>query len=83
MSFLQKLNTSQGEQVYLLRGKDSGRDAWYFILVDKMKVPLFKKASKTPQSSFKLNSFGEVLASGWGESPPPNIVDKIKKDYQS
>ena len=31
----------QAEQIYLVKGVDAGRNAWYYVLVERIKAPLF------------------------------------------
>lgn len=79
MSFLEKFENSKGELVYLLRGKDTGRDAWHYILIDKMKLPLFKHALAT--GTVDATQYGKVLYSGWGTEPPQDIMEAVKKQF--
>lgn len=68
-----------GELVYLVRGKDAGRAAWHYVLIDKMKLPLFKQKLKS--GSLDVSEYGKILYSGWGDNPPEEIVEEIKKQY--
>ncbi len=34
----------QAELIYLVKGIDAGRNAWYYVLVDRLKTQLFLKA---------------------------------------
>ena len=77
--FTDKLQNSLGDLVYLVRGKDAGRAAWHYVLIDRVKLPLFKQKLKT--GSLDVSEFGKVLYSGWGENPPADIVAEIKKQY--
>ena len=62
--------------VYVVRGKDKGKPAWHYVLVDKAKVEEFKIQIKT--GTIDVANYGKVLYSGWGNDPPENIVTKIK-----
>jgi hypothetical protein len=79
MSFARQLQTSLGEWVYLVRGTHSASPAWHYVLVEKTKLPLFLKAAQA--SSLDVADYGEILYSGWGENPPPEIVADIKARY--
>lgn len=79
MSFTARLQSSRNELLWLVTGKDKGKQCWYYVLVDKPKLALFKKDS---QSDFiQVNDYGEILYSGWGDEPPQDIKDKIKTQY--
>jgi hypothetical protein len=79
MAFTDKVQNSMGELVYLVRGKDAGRAAWHYVLIDKMKLPLFKQKLKS--GSLDVSEYGKILYSGWGENPPEEIMEEIKKQY--
>lgn len=79
MSFLEKLQNSQGELVYLVRGKNKGREVWHYILVDKAKLPIF--SAKVKSGALDIAEYGKILYSGYGKNPPQDIIDAIKKQY--
>lgn len=66
------------ERIYLVRGKDSGKPAWHYVLVDKHVLGLFLK--KTRGGSLDVKDFGTVLRSGWGQNPPAGTIDQILKE---
>ena len=78
-SFADKFSKSKGEFVYLVRGKDKGRPAWHYVLVEKLKLPIFLK--KTNGGTVDVSEYGKILYSGWGENPPEDIVKKIEEEY--
>lgn len=51
--------------------------AWYYIEVDKLKLPLFETAVKQP--FIDLNLYGTILERGWGEKPP----EEMRKKYEN
>ena len=59
---------NSNERIYLVRGKDSGRAAWQYVLVKKHLLSLFLKQSKG--GFLYAADFGAVLHSGWGKDPP-------------
>ncbi len=76
MSFAEKLQISNKELVYLVKGKDKGRDAWYFIQVkNRATLPLFDKAIES--GNLDLSRYGEIIHSGYGSNPPEYITDEI------
>ncbi len=78
-SFAERFNSSRGDLVYLVRGTDNGRKAWHYVLVDKLKLPIFLKKIET--GSLDLADYGAVLASGWGEDPPESVKKSISEQY--
>ena len=79
MSWISKIESERGNQVYLVRGKVKNKQAWYYVFVDKLKVTIFLKM--IDEGSLNLEDYGEVLYSGWGNDPPKKIVEKIKEEY--
>ena len=79
MSFVEKIQNSLGELVYLVHGKDKGKDAWHYLLVDKLKLAIFLQDVKS--GKLDVTNYGVVLYSGWGENPPQHIIDEVKAKY--
>ncbi|KAL9961602.1 hypothetical protein ACROYT_G030573 [Oculina patagonica] len=63
------------ERLYLVRGKDKGRSAWHYVMVEKPLLGLFLK--QTQGGSLDVADFGTVLKSGWGENPPERVRQEI------
>ncbi|MGL9688293.1 MAG: hypothetical protein ACR5K6_00630 [Wolbachia sp.] len=78
-SFADATRRSRSDLIYLVRGKDHGRSAWHYVLVDKDKREMFLAKSRT--GSMDVADYGEILYSGWGEDPPQEIVDKINEEF--
>ena len=66
------------ERIYLVRGKDRGKPAWHYVLVDKHVLGLFLK--KTKGGSLNVKDFGTVLRGGWGQDPSAGTIDQILKE---
>ena len=62
--------------VFLVRGKDRGKNCWHYVLVDEDKVEQFKEKVKT-SGNIDVANYGKTLYSGWGKDPPQEIKDKI------
>ncbi len=77
----EKRKATQRELVYLVRGQSSGKPVWHYVLVDKLKQPLFEQMLKTGQ--LDVAQYGRVLYSGWSEHPPQDIMQAIERDYKS
>ena len=71
--------SSKSDLIYLVKGVDDERNAWYYVLVERLKVSLFLKALKDP--IIHLENYGDVLYSAYGDEPSQDITDKLKKEY--
>lgn len=67
------------DMVYLVRGKDRGEPAWHYVKIKRTKLPLFLRAVES--GSLDVADFGEVVASGWGENPPDDVIEEMKRKY--
>lgn len=79
-SFADRIVNS-GRLVYLVRGRDNDRPAWYYVLLDRRKVALFLGRLKSKDGSVQLLDYGKILASGWGENPPDDVKKRINTEY--
>ncbi|QXK92002.1 hypothetical protein HL033_00205 [Neoehrlichia mikurensis] len=78
-SFAESAKKSRIDCLFLVRGKDKGRCAWHYVLVDKNKREMF--LAKSRSGSIDVALYGQILYSGWGENPPEDIVKKIEDEY--
>lgn len=60
---------------YLVRGKDKGRPAWYYVMVANTLLGLFLKRGKG--GSLNVADVKTILKSGWGENPPESTVEEV------
>ena len=67
------------QYIYLVRGIDAGRNAWYYVLVERLKVQLFLKALN--DDIIHLEKYGKILYSAYGDEPPANVTQAIKDEY--
>lgn len=65
--------------IYLVKGVDAGRNAWYYVLVERLKVQLFLKALN--DDIIHLENYGKILYSAYGDEPPAHITQAIKDEY--
>ena len=72
-----KHKENASERIYLVRGKDRGKQAWHYVLVNKALLPLFLR--RTKGGSLDVADFGRVLKSGWGKDPPEDIRKSIRE----
>jgi len=78
-TFVQIINTTRGRYLFLVKGKNDGRDAWYYVLVDKPKLVLYERALEA--GDITLGRYGKILYKGWGKHPPKDVQRKIKKEF--
>ncbi|MCU7611583.1 hypothetical protein [Anaplasma capra] len=79
--FASATRKSRLDCLFLVRGKDKGRAAWHYVLVDKGKREMFLAKSKS--GSMDVALYGEILYSGWGENPPDDVVKRIEEEFGS
>jgi hypothetical protein len=72
-------SSSKADLVYLVKGIDDGKNAWYYVLVERLKLSLFLKALN--DDIIHLENYGEILYSAYGDEPPQEITDLLKKEY--
>jgi hypothetical protein len=77
--YAETVRKKRSDCVFLVRGKDRGKAAWHYVLVDKAKKEMFLAAARG--GSLDVADYGEVLYSGWGQDPPPEIKQKIDDEY--
>jgi hypothetical protein len=73
------LKKMQAELIYLVKGVDAGRNAWYYVLVERLKVQLFLKALN--DDIIHLENYGKILYSAYGDEPPAEITGELKEEY--
>ena len=65
-------------QLFRVQGKDRGRQAWHYVLVDEDKLDdynaLFRDGARP---RVDVSKYGKVLQSGWGETPPESVKGKF------
>lgn len=70
---------AEAQLIYLVKGIDAGRNAWYYVLVERLKVQLFLKAMN--DEIIHLEEYGRILYSAYGDEPPESITNKLKEEY--
>jgi len=80
MSFVKSTASSNNENLFYVQGKDAaGRDAFYYVLVDKLKKRLFLKDVESKQVD--LREYGEILTSDFGVKPTKDAMLFLKNEY--
>ena len=70
---------AKSDLIYLVKGVDAGRNAWYYILVERLKLQLFLKALN--DDIIHLENYGVILYSAYGDEPPADITEALKEEY--
>jgi hypothetical protein len=73
------MKRAQASLIYLVKGVDDGRNAWYYVLVERPKLQLFLKALN--DDIIHLEHYGKVLYSAYGDEPPQHITDALNEEY--
>lgn len=75
-----KKTVESHRNMFLVRGTDStGRKAWYYVMIKPNKKILFEGTAKRGQTD--LVKFGKIIASAYGEDPPPEVKKRMKEEY--
>ena len=72
---------STAERVPIVRGKDRGRPAWYYVLLvdDEDTITAFHKKMK--EGSLDVANYGKIIKSGWGQDPPNEVYEQMQRTY--
>ncbi|MFT6331829.1 MAG: hypothetical protein ACJAW3_000147 [Lentimonas sp.] len=70
---------SKADLIYLVKGVDDERNAWYYVLVQRLKLSMFLKALN--DDIIHLENYGEILFSAYGDEPPESVTNKLKAEY--
>ena len=73
-------NKLAGNRVHCIQGKNRGRPAWRYVLVDEDKVQAFR--DKVKSGTVNVADYGKVVYSGWGKDPPQHIKDRMNDRYE-
>jgi tetratricopeptide (TPR) repeat protein len=78
--FKAKNPTKEYKDIFLIRGKDNGKPAWHYVLVEnEEKYEGLKR--KESGANIDVSEFGEIIKSGWGENPPHYISAHVENTY--
>lgn len=79
-NFMDKLIKSRADMCYKVSGRDStGREAYYFILIDKDKKEQFLK--HTVGDTYNLEDYGKIIYSAYGTIVPEEVKEMLKEKY--
>ena len=78
--FIFKQMQSRAHDIRGVRAKDeTGRQAYYYVLVDQHKIDAFEKALAT--GNLALTDYGKIIASGYCE-PSEKVKQMMLDDYE-
>lgn len=80
-SFVEKIKRQNLNLIYLIHSKVNNISAWHYLEVKKEKLPIFLKNANNNAPNLDLPLYGNILFSGWGDSPPDSIIQRINTDY--
>lgn len=66
--------------IFEITGQANGKPAWYLLKVFREKQAELKR-KLAASDAMELTEYGEVLASGWGESPDADQREAILKQH--
>lgn len=68
-------------KLFLVRADDdSGSRAYYFMLVEKERIAALKAALKA-KTTCDLAEYGEIVASGYGETVPESLRIRMRVEH--
>lgn len=79
VSYANQVAKTMANNICYYTGTDQeGRTAWYFILLEQGKKERF---AKEYTGEVDLTHYGRILASGFGETPPKEVLELMKEQY--
>jgi hypothetical protein len=80
MSFVKSTASSANNKLYYIQGIDAaGREAFYYLMVDKLKKQLFLHDSTLQKMD--LRHYGKILISGFGTMPSEASLSFLKNEH--
>lgn len=66
--------------VLLCRGVDAhNRRFWAYMCIKPSMADAFRRAHE--QGTFNMGDFGTIIEAGEGEQPPPDVLQRMERDY--
>ena len=69
-----------GEKIYIVKGVDDSRYAWYIVYIDPVKCGEFLKGLN--DDIIHLDNHGIILISAYGDNPPDATSVEVKRLYE-
>lgn len=77
MKWKDMMEKDRSKRLVLVHGKDKGQAAWHYVLLRDANETLKEFNEKIATGTINVARYGEILASGWGEDPPPEIKGSL------
>lgn len=68
------------DMIYLVKGLDDGKSAWYYVMVDIERLDEFLSALN--EDIIHLEEHGQIIFSRYGDSPPETLQKRLQNEYQ-
>lgn len=71
------------EIVILVESTDNGRPAWWYVKCNnRISAEKLKGVCRLGNLDvIPLEEYGEIIKSGWGKTPPPEVAKQIAEQY--
>lgn len=71
------------EIIILVESTDNGTPAWWYVQCkNRIAAERLKGICRLGKlDTIPLNEYGEIILSGWGKNPPPEVVQQIEEHY--
>lgn len=56
------------------------KQIWFYLKISPSRYPDYKRAF-SEGDAIDIKSYGEVLACGWGDTPPSDVVQHMKETF--
>lgn len=81
-SFMDRLVSEKGRLIHKLCAVDeTGRQAYYYVLIEPHKLPTFEKALQSGSATLNFEDYGKVVASCYGDNPTEEVKQLLKDKY--
>ena len=75
-------NWRESKRIFLVRGlEENGKACWHYVLVQDDNSIIDRFKVNVTLGNVDLANYGEILASGYGEDPPIQVIDRINQKY--
>lgn len=76
------LNKFKKSLLYILRGQDQGKAAWYYVLLkDRVHLELLNRRCQVDKGPLPIEQYGKIIECGWGEDPPEDVKKRIEAEF--
>ena len=81
-SFADRVISKKAHLIHKISAIDiTGKNAYYFVLIEPHKEMLFKQALKSGRETINFEDYGNVIASCYGDKPNDEVRKLLKDKY--